>query len=393
MHLEWGPDVEAFRHELVAFLEAHAPPQARAPRDFASGAGAADDEVIPTWARDWQATLFDHGWMIPGYPPELGGRDATPIQTLVYLEELASRGIPRSLHFPGYAIVAPTLLDYGTEAQRALAPAAIRGDTVWCVGMSEPDAGSDLAGLQTRAVRDGDHFVVNGQKVWTSYATVAERCFLYVRTDPDAPKHRGISLLILDMDTPGVEVRPLTHITGNADFAEVFLTDVAIPTGNLVGALNDGWRLTQGSLAHERAGLWVEAVARLDQTITGLVDLAHRRGLANDPVVRRRVAEGYQRAASLRALGYKGFTSFATGAAAPEHSYMKMATSELGKVLYELGMEIQGPYGPVVDEERGEEAGRWALSFLVSFANTIAGGTSEIQRNIIAQRVLGLPRA
>jgi len=292
MHLDWGPEVDAFRAELLTFLDEHAPPQTRTRRDFAMGVGASGDELIPQWARDWQATLFDHGWMIPGYPPELGGRNATPIQTLVYLEEMAARGIPRSLHFPGYAIVAPSLLEFGTPEQQALAPAAIRGDTIWCIGMSEPNAGSDLAGLQTRAVLDGDRFVVNGQKVWTSYAMVSEKCFLYVRTDPEAPKHKGISLLIVDMDTPGIDIRPLTHITGNADFAEVFFTDVEVPADRIVGEVNGGWRITQGSLAHERAGLWVEGVARLEQTITGLVDLAHRRGVAQDPTVRRRIAEG-----------------------------------------------------------------------------------------------------
>ena len=407
MHLDWGPEVEAFRAELVVFLDDHAPAGARRAHEWAmvdrseradepaSGSTAErakQSSVVPMWAREWQATLFDHGWMIPGYPPERGGRNATPVQTLVYLEEMSARGIPRSLHFPGYAIVAPSLLDFGTPAQQTMVPAAIRGDTIWCIGMSEPNAGSDLANLATRAVLDGDRFIVNSQKVWTSYAMVAQKCCLYVRTDPSAPKHKGISLLIVDMDSPGIDVRPLTHINGNADFAEVFFTDVEVPVENLVGELNGGWRITQGSLAHERAGLWVEGVARLDQTITGLVDLARRRGIANDSTVRRAIARGYQQAASLRALGYKGFTSFAQGASASEHSYMKLATSELGKSLYELGMEIQGAYGPVIDEERGEAAGRWALSFFVSFANTIAGGTSEIQRNIIAQRVLGLPR-
>jgi alkylation response protein AidB-like acyl-CoA dehydrogenase len=391
VHLAWGPEEERFREELVAFLEDHAPAEARARRDFATEDGEST-EIIPQWARDWQATLFDHGWMIPGYPPELGGRNCTPVQTLVYLEEMANRGIPRSLHFPGYAIVAPSLLEFGDEAQRALVPAAIRGDTVWCIGMSEPNAGSDLAGLQTRAEVHDDHFVVNGQKVWTSFASEAQLCCCYVRTNPDVPKHRGISVLIVSMDTPGIEVRPLRHISGAAGFAEVFLTDVVVPRENLVGGLDDGWRLTQGSLAHERAGLWVEGVARLEQCIDGLVALARRCGRADDPIVRRRVAEGHQRAASLRALGYKGFTSFAQGSSSPEHSYMKMATSELGKHLYELGMEIQGPYGPVRDAHRGEEHGRWVDSFFVSFANTIAGGSSEIQRNIIAQRVLGLPR-
>lgn len=390
MHLAWGPEEEAFRSELLAFIEEQAPPEALRPRDFASGTDAGGD--IPQWAREWQATLFDHGWMIPGYPPELGGRNATPVQTLVYLEEMAARGIPRSLHFPGYAIVAPTLLEFGTEEQRALAPAAIRGDTIWCIGMSEPNAGSDLASLTTRAEPRDDHFVVNGQKVWTSYATVAQRCCCYVRTDPTAPKHKGISLLIIDMDTPGIEVRPLRHINGQADFAEVFFTDVVVPRENLVGELNDGWRLTQGSLAHERAGLWVEGVARLEAGVSGLAALARRRGVDRDPVVRRRIAEVAQRASTLRALGYKGFASFTQTSSAPEHSYLKLASSELGKSLYELGMEIQGPFGPVTDDEWGEEVGRWVLGFFVSFANTIAGGSSEIQRNIVAQRILGLPR-
>ena len=173
MRLAWAPEDEAFREELVRFLDAHAPPEARRQADFDDGRGG----VVPEWARAWQATLFDHGWMVPGYPPELGGRNATPVQTLIYLEELADRGIVRSVHFPGYAIVAPSLLEFGNEEQRALAPAAIRGDTVWCVGMSEPGAGSDLAALSTKAVLDGDHFVVNGQKVWTSYAMAASKCF------------------------------------------------------------------------------------------------------------------------------------------------------------------------------------------------------------------------
>ncbi|HEY7135284.1 MAG TPA: acyl-CoA dehydrogenase family protein [Acidimicrobiia bacterium] len=393
MHLAWGPGEEAFRAELVAFLEEHAPPQALVRRDFAgTGEPREGEDIVPQWSREWQATLFDHGWMVPGYPPELGGRNATPIQTLVYLEEMAARGIPRAFHFPGYAIVAPSLLEFGNDEQRALAPAAIRGDTIWCIGMSEPNAGSDLAGLQTRADVYEDHFVINGQKVWTSYAMIAQKCFCYVRTDPNVPKHKGISLLIVDMDTPGIDIRPLRHLNGAEGFAEVFFTDVVVPREGLVGALNDGWRITQGSLAHERGGLWVEGVARLEQAVTGLADLARRLGLADDPIVRRRIAEAASRASSLRALGYKGFTSFAQGSSAPEHSYMKMASSEAGKAVYELGMEMQGPYGPVVDDARGEQ-GRWIQSFFASFANTIAGGSSEIQRNIIAQRILGLPRA
>src|SRR4029078_6661568 len=235
--------------------------------------------------------------MTPGYPPELGGRNCTPVQTLIYLETLANRRIPRSGPFPRYRIVAPSLLEFGNEQQRAMAPSAIRGDTIWCIGMSEPNAGSDLAGLSTRAELYDEHFVVNGQKVWTSYATIAQKCCCYVRTDPTLPKHKGISLLIVDMDTPGIDIRPLRHINGKAEFAEVFFTDVVVPRENLVGELNGGWTITQGSLAHERAGRWVDSVARLEQTVLGLVELAKRTGRDLDPVVRRRVAASYELAA------------------------------------------------------------------------------------------------
>jgi len=392
VQLAWNPKDEAFRAELVAFLDEHVPAEAAEGFDYADATNGGE-ELLPDWARAWQAKLFDHGWMVPGYPPELGGRNCTPVQTLIYLEEMASRRVLRSFHFPGYAIVAPSLLEFGTDAQKELAPAAIRGDTVWCIGMSEPNAGSDLAGLQTRADVYDDRFVINGQKVWTSYAMISQKCFCYVRTDPTAPKHRGISLVILDMDTPGIEIRPLRHLSGVSGFAEVFFTDVEVPRDNLVGELNGGWRITQGSLAHERAGLWVDGVARLETTIGGLVDLARRLGVDHDATVRRRIATLYERAASLRSLGYKGFASFAQGSSAPEHSFMKMATSELSKECFEYGIELQGTYGVVIDPEWADgENGRWAHGFLTSFAGTIAGGSSEIQRNIIAQRVLGLPR-
>jgi alkylation response protein AidB-like acyl-CoA dehydrogenase len=391
LKLAWGPEDEAFRAELEAFLDEHSPPELAVGADFA---GDLDDEdIVPAYMRRWQATLFDHGWMIPAYGPELGGRNCTPVQTLIYLETLASRRLPRSAHFPGYAIVAPSLLEFGNDEQRALAPAAIRGDTIWCIGMSEPNAGSDLAGLQTRAELRDDHFVINGQKVWTSYATIAQKCFCYVRTDPTAAKHRGISLLIVDMDTPGIDVRPLRHINGHSGFAEVFFTDVVVPRDALMGQLHGGWAITQGSLAHERAGLWVEGVARFEQTIDGLIQLARETGRDQDPVVRRRIASTYELASSLRALGYKGFASFAQGSSAPEHSYMKMATAEAGKAAFELGMELSGPYGAITDPRLARDTQRWVRGFFMSFANTIAGGSSEIQRNIIAQRVLGLPRA
>jgi alkylation response protein AidB-like acyl-CoA dehydrogenase len=311
---------------------------------------------------------------------------------LIYMEELSKRGIPRSVHFVGYAIAGPSLLEFGDEEQKALAPAAIRGDTVWCAGMSEPGAGSDLASLSTRAEDLGDHFVVNGQKVWTSYAMLASKCLCYVRTDPDVAKHKGISALIIDMDTAGIEVRPLPHVTGHAEFAEVFFTDVEVPKSNLLGELNQGWRITVGALAHERGGLWVEGVAGCQRAVDDIIAMIARQGRQNDPVIRRRVSELYSRVQGLRALGYKGFASFAQGSSAPEHSFMKVASSELHQTLIELAMDLQGAGLAVTDSGVAEEQGRWQGSFFTGLAATIGGGTSEIQRNVIAQRVLGLPR-
>jgi alkylation response protein AidB-like acyl-CoA dehydrogenase len=386
---------EEFRAELLAFVDEHAPTEAPRGRDWIGDDEDADAEgimVIPEWARRWQATLFDHGWMIPAYPPELGGRRATPTQTLIYLEEMARLGIPRSVHFGGYAIVGPSLLEFGDDEQRAMAPAAIRGDTVWCVGMSEPNAGSDLANLSTRADLDGDSFIVNGQKVWTSYAMVASKCFCYVRTDPDVPRHKGISVVIIDLDLPGVEVRPLRHLGGRAEFAEVFFSDVVVPRHNLVGALNDGWRITMGSLAHERGALWVEGVMGAQRGVDDLVRLARQRGVDTDPVVRRQVAQLAAQVRALRALGYKGFASFAQGSSAPEHSFMKLATSELRQDIFELGLDLQGAERAVLDPTVAAEGARWQKSWMTSLASTIGGGTSEVQRNVIATRVLGLPR-
>jgi alkylation response protein AidB-like acyl-CoA dehydrogenase len=373
--LAQGAAEDAFRAEIGTFLDTHAPIEAvgRGMEPEWSEGG------IPEWARAWQAKLFDNGWLIPAYPPELGGRNANDVQTLVYFEELAARGIPRSLHFPGYAIVAPSLLEFGTEAQRALVPAALRGDTVWCIGMSEPGAGSDLASMRTRAVLDGERFVVNGQKVWTSYAMWAQQCFCYVRTGPPESKQRGISVLIVAMDTPGIEVRPLRQITGGADFAEVFFTDVVVPRENVVGAIDDGWRVTMGSLAHERAGLWLEWIAALDHVFRRIVEAMHDQGVV-DPILRRRLVDAHLEIAGLRALGYKGFASYARDGGAPEHSLLKLATSELRKRLAELAVEVDAT----------SDANR---QFLGSFAGTIGGGTSEIQRNAIAHHVLGLPRS
>ena len=305
--------------------------------------------------------------MIPGYPPELGGRNCTPVQTLIYLETMAGRRIPRSGHFPGYAIVTPSLLEFGNDAQQALAPAAIRGDTIWCIGMSEPNAGSDLAGLQTRAEVFDDEFVVNGQKVWTSYAQIAQKCFCYVRTDPTVAKHRGISLLIIDMDTPGIEVRPLTPHHPQGRLRRGVLHRRARPA-------REPRRPAQRRLGDHAGLARARACRPLGRRRRPLRADRRRARRARAPhrpqrPIRSCAARSprrYELASSLRSLGYQGFASFAQGSSAPEHSYMKMATSEAGKAAFELGMEICGPYGAVTDELSGQEAGRWVTSFFVT---------------------------
>jgi len=397
VRLRYGDEEEAFRAELVAWLEANVPAAEVLRRPKRSSAD------LPDWARAWQRTLFDAGWLVPGWPPELGGRNATPVQQMIYFEELSRREIPRSLNPQGLGIISPSICDYGTPElrERFLLP-TLRAEIAWCLGMSEPQAGSDLASLRTRAVLDGDHFVVNGQKVWTSGAHHADWCMCFVRTDPDAPRHKGISALIIDMKTPGVEARPFPELSepDYLDFNEVFFTDALVPAENLLGELNDGWRLTQGSLAHERAMLWIDYAYSLERANQALIDLGDEPGvngrrIGDDPVYRDQVAQSAIDAQALLCMGYRGFSKFMAGRSAPEHSLLKLFGSESVQRSLALGFSAQG--APGLDQDNlGPQmwrAGSWATQWLRSFGGTIPGGTSEIQRNIIAERVLGLPRA
>jgi alkylation response protein AidB-like acyl-CoA dehydrogenase len=396
VRLRYGEAEEQFRRDLDAWLDEHAPPPevVRQPKQ-----SSAD---LPQWARQWQRTLFDHGWLVPGWPPELGGRNASPAEQMIYFEELSKRDIHRSLNPQGIGIVAPSIKDYGTPEQqeRFLVP-TLRAEIAWCIGMSEPGAGSDLAALSTRAVLDGDHFVVNGQKVWTSGAHHADWCLCFVRTDPDAPKHKGISALIIDMKTPGVECRPFPELSepDYYDFNEVFLTDVVVPRDNLVGELNKGWPITQGSLAHERAMLWIDYAYLVDRGVGELIGLGDRAApdggvLRDDPRFRDQVAGFYIDAQALSLLGYRGFAKFMRGRASPEHSLLKLYGSETLQKCLAAGAEALGPDGldmAILGPSMWRD-GSWATQWLRSFSGTIPGGTSEIQRNIIAERVLGLPR-
>ncbi|MGZ8764862.1 MAG: acyl-CoA dehydrogenase family protein [Acidimicrobiia bacterium] len=401
MRLRYGPEEEAFRAELIAWLEANLPAREVMAEPKLSSAH------MPDWARAWQRTLFDAGWLVPGWPPELGGRNATPVEQMIYFEEMSKRSIPRSLNPQGLGIIAPSIRDYGTPEQqeRFLLP-TLRAQVAWCLGMSEPEAGSDLASLRTRAVlasdgRGGDHFVVNGQKVWTSGVHHADWCLCFVRTDPDLPKHKGISALIIDMQTPGVEARPFAELSEPDffDFNEVFFTDAHVPRENLLGELNAGWPITQGSLAHERAMLWITYAYDVQRAVAALQALGDRPGpdgtrLRDDARYRDEVAGFAIDAQALMLMGYRGFSKFMKGRSSSEHSLLKLFGSESVQRCMLAGTEALGADAVDLDLKGPPmwREGSWAIQYLRSFGGTIPGGTSEIQRNIIAERVLGLPR-
>ncbi|HNP14550.1 MAG TPA: acyl-CoA dehydrogenase family protein [Mycobacterium sp.] len=390
MQLTFDPDVEEFRAEFVEFLEANLPTEAETterPRSVSH---------MPAWARRWQRLLFDNGWLLPGQPPEFGGRNATVLQQFVHLEELCNRRIYHSFNPQGVNIVAASLISFGSEEQKhRWAVPVLKGEMTASLGMSEPSAGSDLASLRTRAVLDGDHFVVNGQKVWTSGAHDADFLLTFVRTDPDAPKHKGISVLVIPTDLPGVVRRPFPSICGidDLDFNEVFLTDVRVPAENLVGPLNGGWGVANGSLGHERTMMWLGFADRIHNV---LGDFRPR-----TPLERDQFASGVMDYHALRLMGSRGLAKAARGETdVAGVSVVKLFGSEAELRLAEHALTAAGPDGLMHPAMSGPYAhmnldhyfASWFERYARSFSGTIAGGTSEIQRNIIAQQVLGLPR-
>lgn len=396
MRLTFGDEVEAFRQEFRAWLAENAPTAEEMAAEPALGSAH-----LPGWARSWTRRMFDDGWLVPGWPPERGGRNAGSVETLVYLEELARAGIPRTTNPQGLGIIVPSLFDYGDEAQtRDFAMPILRGEVSACLGMSEPGAGSDLASLSTRAVDHGDHFVVNGQKVWTSGARFADFCFLFCRTDVDLPKHKGISVLLVDVDTPGITVRPLAEIVHpeRADLSEVFFDDVVVSRERLVGELNNGWAMANGSLAHERSMVWLRGVLELEEAIGRLVAEAPDQLARMDPVaaavVADRIVDSYVDGLAARALGYRGFAKYVRGGSAPEQALMKALCSESHRRACLVGSELvadQGADMAPADHLRGQGCS-WIDEYFGTFGATISAGSSEIQRNIIAEKVLGLPR-
>ncbi|HET6916216.1 MAG TPA: acyl-CoA dehydrogenase family protein [Acidimicrobiales bacterium] len=401
MRLTFDRSIEDFRAEFLSWLEENRPSTEEMDADPALSSGH-----VPGWAQRWTRKMFDDGWLVPGWPPERGGRNATPVEQLVYLEEMARAGVERTTNPQGLGIIAPSLLDYGTPEQiERYAMPILRGEVGACLGMSEPGAGSDLAALTTRAVLDGDQFVINGQKVWTSGANHADFCFLFCRTDPSAPKHKGISVLLVGMDTPGITVRPLPEIVGpeHPDLNEVFFTDVVVPNENLVGTLNNGWAMANGSLAHERGMVWVSSAIVLEETMNRMLADAPGWLDSRDPAERgalaAKVTDTYIDTVAVRCLGYRGFGKLLKGGTAPEQALMKAFASESRRRLALVAAEVQGadvlkaspPFarGTTLSMERGST---WLEEYFRSFALTISAGTSEIQRNIIAEKVLGLPR-
>jgi alkylation response protein AidB-like acyl-CoA dehydrogenase len=389
VQLTFDDDVEAFRAEFVSFLDEHLPTEADAAERSRS------TSHVPAWARRWQRLQFDSGWLLPGNPPEFGGRNAGILEQFVHREELNKRRLYHSFNPQGVGIIAASLLSFGTEEQkRHWAIPILRGDMTASLGMSEPGAGSDLAGLATRAVLDGDHFVVNGQKVWTSGAHDADVILTFVRTDPHAPKHKGISALLIPTDSAGLMRRPFANVydRNDVDFNEVFFTDVRVPASNLVGPLDGGWRVANGSLGHERTLMWMAFANRLGQTLQG-----HHRTDARSRDQFASTAMDYQ---ALRLLGSAALARAARGevdvaalsvlkvlgSEAEQNAYRNMLEGSTSDGLIDPAMTAPfNPYSP------GQFTAGWFTRYLGSFAGTIAGGTSEIQRNIIAQRVLGLP--
>jgi alkylation response protein AidB-like acyl-CoA dehydrogenase len=387
MDLKYSDTDEAFRKQVRAWLDEAVP---------AYGPPPPPDHWDERRAYDtgFQRLMHDAGYAGLNWPKEYGGQGLPATQQLVFLEEYAAAGAPYiGINFVGNAHAGPTLIAEGSEAQRAFhLPRILKGEDVWCQGFSEPEAGSDLASLKTRAVRDGDDYVVNGSKIWSTRAHVADFGELLVRTDPDAPKHKGISWLILDMRTPGIEVRPMKTLDGESHFCEVFLTDVRVPVANRVGEENDGWRVTNVTLRFERGTAFAQHIITLRAQLRRTVALAESTGVAGDVGFQRQVGRLEARIDALWRMTQRCVTEAeASGLPSPLGSAVKLGYSEAGQELTKLGMSLLGRRAIGNDGSDTEEA-RVLHDYLWSFQYTIAAGTSQIQRNLIAERILGMPK-
>jgi hypothetical protein len=388
MDFTYPPEAEAFRDEFRAWLDDHLTDELRAlPTVLNCSPGSPELDALRAWNRE----LADAGYAAITWPPEYGGRGAGIMEQVMFAEEMHRAGAPGTVNIIGLSNIAPAIIEHGTEDQRrTLLPRMLRGEDIWCQGFSEPDAGSDLAALSTSAVLDGDHFVVNGQKTWNTLGHLANWCEVLVRTDRDAPKHRGISCLLVDMTLPGIEVRPLVTIAGDQEFNEIFLTDARVPKDAVLGPVNEGWRVAMTTLAHERGGVAALHLG-LRKNIGELLDEAKRtplgaggRTAAQDPVLRQRLARVYLEGELLKLLSERAISGALHGRAlGPESSLAKLVWSEAAQHLGEVAGDVLGP---------DANAGRWGRDRVAMRSYTIAGGTTQVNKNILAQRILGLPR-
>ncbi len=377
MDLTFSPSESAFRDELRDWLASNSP------GDEPHG----DEDAHYAYRRDWQRRLADGGWAGVHWPVEYGGRGATLTESAIFFEELGRSGAPLPANVLGLLLAGPTIMFWGTDEQkeRYLHP-ILTAEEIWCQGFSEPEAGSDLAALKTRAVRDGDDWLVTGQKVWTSGAQYSKWCMLVARTDQDAPKHKGLSYFLMDMEQDAVEVLPLTQITGEAEFNELFLQDARIPHENLLGGEGNGWKVALTTLMNERSGLGFFLQIRLRQLLDKLIDEAAARDLLSDSAVADRIGDLHVKTEVLRLNGYRGLTAIEKyGQPGPEGSLSKLMWSQTNQELVQLAVDIVGP-------EALTAGTPWAYELLRARGNSIEGGTTEILQNIIAERVLGLPK-
>jgi alkylation response protein AidB-like acyl-CoA dehydrogenase len=377
MDLTFNDRETAFRDEVRAWFAANDP-----------GAAPSGEDPQYAWRKDFQRRMADAGLAAVHWPPEYGGRGATLTESAIFFEELGRSGAPLPANVLGLLLAGPTIMIWGTpdQKERHLAP-ILTADEIWCQGFSEPDAGSDLASLKTRAVKDGDDWLVTGQKVWTSGAQYSKWCMLVARTDFDAPKHKGLTYFLMDMDQPGIEVAPLRQITGEPEFNELFLDEVRIPDANVLGGVGNGWKVALTTLMNERAGLAFFLQVRLRQLLDKLIDDAAGRGLLDDPVVADKLGELHLRAEVLRLTAYRGLTAIEKyGMPGPEGSLTKWMWSDTNQQLTQFAADLLGP-------EALQAGHPWAYELLRARGNSIEGGTTEVLKNIVAERVLGLPKA
>ncbi|HTA15935.1 MAG TPA: acyl-CoA dehydrogenase family protein [Solirubrobacteraceae bacterium] len=368
----------AFREDLRAWLSENRP--AAEPSD-------GGEDAHYGWRRDWQRRLYDAGWAAPAWPAEYGGRGASLTESAIYFEEIGRARVPLPANVLGLLLGGPTLMVWGTDEQkeRYLAP-ILSAEEIWCQGFSEPDAGSDLASLKTRAVKDGEDWVVTGQKVWTSGAQYSKWCMLVARTDGEAAKHKGLTYFLMDMEQEAVQVRPLRQITGEAEFNELFIEEARIPAANVVGGEGNGWKVALTTLMNERAGLGFVLQVRMRQLLDDTIAIARKQGLLEDPLYADAIADLHVRCESIRLLAWKGLTDIERyGQPGPEGSLVKWLWSDTNQRLTQLAAEIVGPAALT-------DGTSWSYELLRARGNTIEGGTTEVLKNIVAERVLGLPR-